>query len=108
MTLTDMLGTCRQHACLSCWHLCRASLCRLIVVFAANCCGGTADDNAVAFAANTATPAIAVAIAATAVTVAIATATTIATTAATTTAATAAATAAAAAVSSSTASLAYS
>ncbi len=68
------------------------SLFGLIVVFAAHCCGGRADDNAVAFAANAPTPTIAVAAAAT----------TIAATAATTTAAPAAATG------SSTADLAYS
>jgi hypothetical protein len=100
-----MLATFGQHACLSCWHLCSVSLFRLIVVFAAHCCGGMADDNAVAFAANAATPAIAVAIAATAVTVAVAAATTIAATAATTTAAAATA---ATIISSSTASFAYS
>ncbi len=105
MSLADMLATCRQHACLSPWHLCHASLFRLIVVFAVHCCGGMADDNTVTFAANAATSAIAVAIAATAVTVAVAAATTITATAAETTTAAAAATAA---VSSSTASLAYS
>jgi hypothetical protein len=101
MSLADMLATCWQHACLSCWHLCRAFLFRLIVVFAPHCCGGKADDNAVVFVASATTPTIAVAIAATAVTVAVAAATTIATTATATTAATAA-------VSSSTAPLAYS
>jgi hypothetical protein len=105
MSLADMSATCGKHACLSRWHLCRASLFRLIVVFTVHCCSGMADDNAVVFTANPATPAIAVAIAATAVTVAVAAATTIAALAAATTAAAAAA---AAAISSSTASLAYS
>jgi hypothetical protein len=80
-----LAGCCLLLAfCLCCWHLCRASLFRLIVVFAANCCGDKADDNAVAFAANAATPTIAVVINATAVSVAVVAATTIAATAAAT------------------------
>jgi hypothetical protein len=64
-------------ACLHCWHLCRASLFWLIVVLTAHCYGGTADDKAVAFAANAVTPAVTVAIAATAVTIAVAPAATL-------------------------------
>jgi hypothetical protein len=75
-------------ACLCCWHLCCASLFRLIDVFTAHCYGGTADDNAVAFAANAATPAVAVAITTSStVTVVVAAATIIAAAAAATTAA---------------------
>jgi hypothetical protein len=64
-------------ACLCCLYLHRASLFRLIVVFAAHCCKGTADDNTVAFAANATTSANAITIAATAVTVVVAAATTL-------------------------------
>ncbi len=38
MSLADMLATCWQHACLSCWHLCHASLFRHCLLSIVDCC----------------------------------------------------------------------